>query len=106
VTYKKGWIALLLLAILTPLGLLALGSAWGEWDVETLEERSGAAPEGLEKAQRQRLDAPFPDYELPGFAGNSAGRGLGTILSALLGVGLTAGAVILIGKAVRGGGNP
>jgi hypothetical protein len=105
VKYKKGWIALLVLAVLTPLGLLALGSAWGEWDVETLEERSGTVPEGLEEAQQQRPDAPFPDYELPGLEGNRAGRGIGTILSALIGVGLTAGTVILIGKAVRGGGN-
>ena len=103
--YTKGWIALLVLAVLTHLGLLALGGAWGEWNVETIEERTGVVPEGLEKAQKQRPDAPFPDYEMPGLEGNRTGRGLGTILSALIGAGLTAGAAILIGKAVRGGGN-
>src|SRR5207249_3249839 len=31
---KPLWIALAFLAILTPLGILAAGSAWGEWSVQ------------------------------------------------------------------------
>src|SRR5450631_3166936 len=33
-TTKPFWVALAILAVLTPLGILAAGSAWGEWSVE------------------------------------------------------------------------
>ena len=34
--FKKGWTALIVLAILTPIGILAIGAAWAEWDLDTL----------------------------------------------------------------------
>ena len=42
-------IGMLLLIILTPLGLLAAGTAYGEWAPEELKERVGYVPPGLEK---------------------------------------------------------
>ena len=40
------WAALGILALLTPLGLLAVGTAWGEWTAAELGARVGFIPEG------------------------------------------------------------
>ena len=92
------WIALALLMIATPLGLLAAGTAWGEWGVEDfgnaevrqqITAASGqvappaAAPAGLEKLAAL-WTAPIPDYA-PAFLKS---RPLGYGLSAMFGVGL------------------
>jgi hypothetical protein len=96
--YRKGWIALLVMAVLTPLGIIAIGGAWGEWDLQTVEELSGHAPEGMRKAQEARPDAPLPDYEVPGLGEGPFGSGIGTILTALVGAAATAVAVLVIGR--------
>ncbi|MGB9722691.1 MAG: cobalt transporter CbiM [Chloroflexia bacterium] len=77
------WIALGLLVILTPLGLLAAGTAWGEWGAEELQELGlGFIPQGLQ-ALGNLWNAPIPDYAIP-FLGDTVGY----IVSALLGVGI------------------
>ena len=92
------WIALALLMIATPLGLLAAGTAWGEWGAEDfgnaaarqeIAAASGqvappdAAPAGLERLA-SLWTAPLPDYA-PAFLKS---RPLGYALSAMFGVGL------------------
>lgn len=99
------WIGLALLMLLSPLGMLAAGTAWGEWapedfhDVASRQEMTLASrntspplhpPEGLERLS-SFWTAPLPDYELP-FLANAA---LGYIFSAFLGVCLVMGAVLL-----------
>ena len=101
--YKKGWIAVALLALLSPLGLLAVGGAWGEWDIGTIQEKVGFRPRGMERAAQESPAAPIPDYEIPGLPEEGAGTGLGTILSALIGAGLTAGSALLIARLTRHG---
>ena len=101
--YTRGWIALIVMAVLTPIGILAIGSAWGEWDLDTIREFVGFAPGGMRSAQENRPEAPFPDYEIPGVAGDRWRSGAGTIISALLGAGLTAAAAIGIGRLVKYG---
>jgi cobalt/nickel transport system permease protein len=80
------WILLPVLIILTPLGLLAPGTAWGEWGADELTQRGLAfVPQGF--ASLQGLwGAPMKDYDLPAL-GNS---NLGYILSAIVGVALIA----------------
>lgn len=80
--WRTLWIGLAALAALTPLGLLAPGTAWGEWGAEELTQMGLAfIPEGM-----QRLSglwaAPVPDYDLP-FLGSPA---LAYFLSAVIGV--------------------
>jgi cobalt/nickel transport protein len=104
--YKRGWIILAVLALLTPLGLLAVGSAWGEWDLETIKERIGFEPEGMKKTVESKPDAPIPDYEIPGLTDSAWELGLGTIISALLGAGLTVAIVLLITRVVKRGQIP
>jgi len=96
------WVGLALLLVLAPLGILAAGTAWGEWgarDFSNLQARAKMAlasqnaapplhaPRGLERLSSV-WTAPFPQYA-PSFVRRPA---LGYALSAMFG----AGAVILV----------
>lgn len=95
---RKLWAALAVLMILTPLGLLAVGSAWGEWSAEDFanpETRKeiaaashGVAPPSAAPSGFERLStiwtAPIPDYAPPMFKSPA----FGYVMSALLGSGL------------------
>ncbi|HUH99358.1 MAG TPA: cobalt transporter CbiM [Anaerolineales bacterium] len=76
------WVALAILVVASPLGLLAPGTAWGEWGTRQLTDRGlSFIPSGL-----QRLSglwgAPFAGYDLP-LLGNV---NLGYVFSAVMGV--------------------
>jgi len=86
------WIGLAILALLTPLGLLASGTAWGEWAAQELQQQLGFVPPGLAEWQGLWNAAPFPDYAVPGLH-----EGLGYILSAILGIAAVAAVVWGIG---------
>lgn len=58
-------IGLLLFIVLTPLGLLAAGTAYGEWAPEELKAKIGFVPPGLEKLSGI-WNAPLSGYSLPG----------------------------------------
>ncbi|MBR6120251.1 MAG: cobalt transporter CbiM [Oscillospiraceae bacterium] len=70
-----------------PLGLLATGTAWGEWGAEEIAEivvggkTLGYTPAGLEKGWS--LAVPMPDYALEG-----VNEALAYVLSAVIGVAL------------------
>ena len=96
------WIALALLLVLTPLGILAAGSAWGEWSVQDFSNRQARekiamasrnsappvqAPRGLERLAAV-WTAPFPQYAPPWVRRPAVGY----VLSAMFG----SGAIILI----------
>lgn len=75
------WLIVGTLAILTPLGLLAPGTAWGEWSALELKARGlGFIPEGLRRWE-SAWSAFLPDYSIPGL-----GATAGYALSAILGV--------------------
>ncbi len=83
------WAVLAMLLLLTPLGLLATGSAWGEWEEEALQQLVGYIPAGIRQFGEGVLRPLLPDYTLPG----REGRGWETvayILSAVVGATLTA----------------
>ena len=96
------WIGLAVLVVATPLGLLAPGTAWGEWSGEELASMGlGFVPNGL--AQLQGLwGAPMPDYDLPAL-GNAS---LAYVLSAVLGTLVIAVIVWLLTLALTSGKNP
>jgi cobalt/nickel transport system permease protein len=92
------WASLGLLMVLTPLGLLAVGNAWGEWDARDFADPAArqaiaaasanqappeVAPSGLARLSAV-WTAPFPKYA-PGFIKSPA---FGYMMSAFLGVGL------------------
>ncbi len=101
------WIGLALLMMLTPLGLLAAGTAWGEWGAEDFADparraeiaaASGhqapptAPPQGLARLA-SIWTAPMPDYAPP-FLQSAA---FGYVMSALVGCGLIILMSMLIG---------
>lgn len=55
---------IVLLLVCTPLGLLATGTAWGEWGTEEIGEEIGYVPAGMEKFAG-RWEGFLPEYALP-----------------------------------------
>ncbi len=87
------WGALGMLVLATPLGLLASGTAWGEWGLVELKQLGlSFIPQGLEKLEGW-WPAPLPDY---GFA--RMGAVIGYILSAVVGVTLVVFLLWMLGQ--------
>jgi cobalt/nickel transport system permease protein len=100
------WIALGVLMLLTPVGILASGTAWGEWAASDFSTASGRAeiaaaslrrpppaeaPAGLKRLS-SAWTAPWADYA-PAFVRSSA---VGYALSAMFGAGL----VVLLSEGI------
>jgi len=76
------WVALAVLIIASPLGLLAPGTAWGEWGTRQLTQKGLASiPAGMQQLSGL-WGAPFANYNLPSL-GN---LNLGYIFSAVMGI--------------------
>jgi hypothetical protein len=102
-TLKRLAIILLVLAVLTPLGLIVpahfgAGGAWGEWSGEELQKLVGYVPSGLHRLE-DLWKAPLPDYALPGQE-HAPLHVLcwSYILSAVVGVGAIVLVTLLIGR--------
>ncbi|MFN8471390.1 MAG: cobalt transporter CbiM [Anaerolineae bacterium] len=87
------WIGIAALVVLSPLGLLAGGSAWGEWAADEIGDIVGFVPQGL--ANTQGWTAPLPDYSVEGLAPY-----IGYILSAAIGILVVIAVVWAIGRLV------
>jgi len=82
VKWRALWMGLVALIIISPLGLLAPGTAWGEWGAGELSSLGlSYIPAGLEKLS-SFWSAPMPDYELP-ILGNTS---IAYVFAALVGV--------------------
>ncbi|MGR6835399.1 PDGLE domain-containing protein [Syntrophomonas erecta] len=99
--YRKLWGALLLFLIMCPLGLLATGTAFGEWGTDELLDEVGFIPRGLASYMDTWQYPILPDYTVSGFNAGFAQSAAGYILSALIGVILVAGIMLMIGKRIR-----
>lgn len=97
VSYRKLWWALGAMVILSPLGLLAGGSAWGEWRVNDLQKMLGFIPEGLQRMSDAWSFAPFRDYSLPGLESFQSSAVV-YICCALIGVGIICMFTYLFGR--------
>ena len=86
-------ILLAALIVLSPLGLLAGGAAWGEWATEEIEELVGFVPAGMEATTT--WSGPLPEYEIAGLSPT-----VSYILSALIGCAMIGLAVWLVGRAI------
>ncbi|GMB00173.1 PDGLE domain-containing protein [Pelosinus sp. IPA-1] len=96
---QKYGIILLIMALLSPLGLIAEGTAWGEWGLEDLTELVGYVPQGLEQAQ-EWWAAIFPDYTIPILGEGKVVESISYVCSALIGSGLIYGLIVLYGKMI------
>ena len=102
---KKLWIGLLIMALLTPLGVLLpekfkAEEAWGEWGTEKLEKLIGYVPEGLRKLA-DFWKAPIPDYNFGGEGASLTLQAVSYIVSGLLGIGVCAFIVFLISRSME-----
>ncbi|MDD3905821.1 MAG: PDGLE domain-containing protein [Candidatus Omnitrophica bacterium] len=99
----KFWIALAILIVLSPLGLLLpehfkAGAAWGEWGAEEMKELVGYVPQGLQKLAAL-WNAPIPDYAFKGWEEKGLPHlSLAYIISAVAGIGITVIVVMCIGR--------
>jgi len=83
--WRALWISLVALMVISPIGLLAPGTAWGEWGAEELTTMGlPFVPQGMQQLAGL-WSAPMPDYDIPGL-GNA---NLAYILSALVGIFIT-----------------
>ena len=86
-TSRPSYLLTLALIVLTPLGLLAEGTAWGEWgadeiaEVESNGQILGYTPSGMETGFE--FESMFPDYSVSGMP-----EVFGYILSAIIGTAL------------------
>lgn len=83
--YKALIIGLLAMIVLAPAGLIATGTAWGEWGVDEIREMIGYVPQGLEKFS-EIWTSLIPDYSFPGLDGNFLQSSIGYIASAVIGI--------------------
>lgn len=96
------WIAIGILALLSPLGVLVpkwlgAGGAWGEWGTDEIRTIMGYVPAGM-KRLADRWKAPLTDYALPGQSSGLLGESMGYILAGVIGIAFTAGAVHILTK--------
>ena len=87
------WGALGVAVLATPLGLLASGTAWGEWGIDELQNMGlGFIPQGMQKLAGW-WPAPLPDYGFP-----RMGAVIGYILSAVLGAAVIVFLLWILGR--------
>lgn len=94
------WLALGVLIILSPLGLIATGTAFGEWSKEELLAEVGFIPAGLEKFADMWKYVLLPDYSIPGLEGPLQSA-FGYIFSAVIGVALVVAVIMMFSRIVR-----
>lgn len=105
---RKLWLGLLIMALLTPVGLLlpevfGAGDAWGEWGTDTLLKLLGYIPEGLKKTA-DFWKAPIADYNLGGENTSMTLQIISYIMSGILGILLVTLAVYLVSRTLMKNG--
>lgn len=93
--FAKG---LVILIILAPLGLLAVGETFGEWSNEEIHEKLGFVPAGLERLS-SLWGAPLPDYAFPDDE-SQTGAIAAYILSGIIGVAICGGLLYYVGRRI------
>lgn len=94
---RWAWGGLIGLIILTPIGLLAPGTAWGEWGREELEQLGlGYIPTGFDQWS-SIWSAPLPDYAIPALNNPT----IAYILSAVVGVALIVVVILALGWVIE-----
>lgn len=92
------WIIAVIILI-TPLGLLADGTAWGEWGVDDLTKDLGYVPAGIDRAS-DWWHAFFQDYSVSQLGDMSHADSIGYIISAIVGSLVIYGVMTVLGKMI------
>jgi hypothetical protein len=96
---KKTWIGLLVMALLSPLGLIVprkfnAGEAWGEWGADRIGKLLGYVPEGM-KRLADIWHAPVAGYNFGGEGSPMSYRIISYVVSGLIGI-LLAGMLLYL----------
>jgi hypothetical protein len=99
---KKLWIGLLVMALLTPLGILLpekfkAEEAWGEWGMQKLEKLVGYVPDGLKRLV-DLWKAPVSDYNFGDAGASTTVQVVSYIASGLLGIGVCVFVVFMVSR--------
>jgi cobalt/nickel transport system permease protein len=97
--YKAFIVGIIVLIIITPVGSLASGTAWGEWGVDKVKNMIHYVPEGLAKLSGI-WNALIPNYSMPGLGKGFFQSSLGYIASAAVGVLLIVALMLLSSKLI------
>ncbi len=100
--YKPILIAFLVLIVLTPLGLIATGTAFGEFGTDEIKAAFGYIPKGMAQ-MADKWNALMPDYSLPSLGDGQAASIGGYILSAVVGIVVVALLIFLMSKLLTKG---
>ncbi len=98
--YRKVWFSLAILVALSPLGLFASGTAWGEWGTDEIKGLLGYIPQGFSRLVNINHIAFLPDYSLPGLGESFVGQAAGYYISAIVGVAIIVIFVLGIGRLI------
>ncbi|MCX6373927.1 MAG: PDGLE domain-containing protein, partial [Actinobacteria bacterium] len=91
------WAGMGVLILLTPIGVLAPGTAWGEWGGDELDALVGYVPTNLEKVGGL-WKAAMPDYATPGVSNTMLGYLIAAVVGAALCVGVGWGVGALLAR--------
>jgi len=80
---RKAIIIMIIFIILTPLGILATGEAWGEWDISDWPVSNSW--KSIASNIASIWNAPLPDYNLPNWESGILPY-IGYIISGVIGV--------------------
>jgi cobalt/nickel transport system permease protein len=97
--YRNILIPIIAMIVLTPLGLIASGTAWGEWGTDEIKDALGYIPQGLASLSDQ-WNALMPDYSLPALGDGTFGSVAGYLLSAFAGILLISALIFLMSRLV------
>lgn len=97
--YRIILIPLIVMVALTPLGLIATGTAWGEWGSDEMQTALGYVPKGF-ATLADRWNALLPDYSLPALGDGTFGAVAGYVLSALAGIALISVVLTVLSRIV------
>jgi hypothetical protein len=94
---KMLMIGMIVLIVLVPIGLLASGTAFGEWGTNEIQEAVGYIPAGLSRLSTL-WQAPLADYALPGQGDTLLSQAPGYYISAIIGVAIAGAIMYMIAK--------
>ncbi|MGA2104954.1 MAG: PDGLE domain-containing protein [Methanoregula sp.] len=98
-TFKVLVIALIVLMVCVPVGLIASGTAFGEWGPDELQQAVGYVPTGFQQLTGL-WSAPLDGYDLPGNHPDIPTQTPGYYVSAIVGVLVAAAIAYGIGKVI------
>ena len=91
--------AMIVLVICVPVGLIASGTAFGEWGTDELQQDYGSVPAGF-ASLTGLWHAPLDGYDLPGNHETIPTQTPGYYVSAIVGCLVVGGVAFLVSKAL------